>query len=70
LKIILRGMHEIVRQLYSPGLAKVGVDPMQGTVEIQAHYFGKIELIVAKDGRSKKPAFSCQTYIDDMLRFD
>ena len=69
-KIIRHGRHEIVRQLYSPGLAKVGVDAMHGTVEIQAHYFGKIELIVTKDGRSRKTAFSCQTYIDNVLRFD
>ena len=44
-----------------------GVDPLYGTVELKANYFGQITLIVSKDGKSKSTDFSCELDIDDMF---
>lgn len=68
IKVLKRGKHSIIGQLYSPGLASEGVDPLYGTVELKANYFGQITLIVSKDGKSKSTDFSCELDIDDMFK--
>jgi len=67
IKILRRGKHSIIGQLYSPELASAGVDPLYGTVELQAHYIGEITLIVSNEGKSKSTDLSCELDIDDMF---
>lgn len=67
IKIVRRGKHQIIGQLYSPELARGGVDPMYGTVELKTYYFGAIELIVTENGKSKATEFSCGPDIDEMF---
>ena len=67
IKVLRRGKHKFIGQLYSPGLASLGGDPLYGTVELKANYFGEITLIVSNEGRSKSTDFACQLDIDDMF---
>jgi len=67
IKVLRRGKYKIIGQLYHPGLEGLGVDPLEGTVELVSYVGGDIRLTVTRDGKSKSTDFSCEWEIDDMF---